>query len=68
MTNSNFKNFAPSPFPSLPAYRQAGAGERERVRENFKYLWLRKNIFPNLPNPPLLRGGKGGFMIFIVRG
>jgi hypothetical protein len=26
-----------------------------------------ENNFPNPPNPPLLKGGKGGLLIFIVR-
>jgi hypothetical protein len=34
----NIRNF-PSPLPSLPAYRQAGTGEKEGVRGQ-KFLWV----------------------------
>jgi hypothetical protein len=40
--NPNFtiSNVCPSLFPSPPAYRQAGAGEREGVRGKFECVCL----------------------------
>jgi hypothetical protein len=33
------KMMSPLTPPSPPAYRQAGMGEKGKVRGNFKYLW-----------------------------